>query len=375
MSEITTLPRLRINPVPMPSNSPTISAVVIVKNEEATIRRCIQSVLTQSVPVHEIIVVDGNSTDQTYRYVSELAARYEEITLVSEDSTADECGPAAARNTGAALANGDLLLFLNGDVTIEQDYVARLLRLMDKRHLDAAAGLRWNVRNSLVSGLMNVHNALKYDSSPVEEQTSPAFLSGDAMIIKAEHFWAIGGYDASMPAGEDADFGYRLVGYGSNIGYDKAAMIWHEGRHYRSLADWLQQLKWYGRGAASLARAHSWRLERERTGLHRNIVLPVSAILIFLLIAITFGAVVGPLAWVLGAIGFTAAGFKYVLSAMQVQRRCSSVEPPTQLLPLDIVLYPLFKSVRSAALSAFTWHSLLSSGEIEPERRTEDGAL
>ena len=52
----------------------------------------------------------------------------------------DGRGPAAARNTGAALATGDLLLFLNGDVTIGPDYVSRLLTLMDENDLDAAAG-------------------------------------------------------------------------------------------------------------------------------------------------------------------------------------------------------------------------------------------
>ncbi len=135
------------NLVLMPDNPPKISAVIVPKNEEATIRRCVSSVLDQSVSVHEIIVVDGNSIDHTARYVSDLARQYDEINLISEDSHGPDSGPAAARNTGAALATGDMLLFLNGDVTIGPDYASRLLNLMSEQDLDAVSGLRWNVRN------------------------------------------------------------------------------------------------------------------------------------------------------------------------------------------------------------------------------------
>lgn len=358
----------------MPHDSSTISAVIIARNDEATIRRCIKSVLEQYARVHEIIVVEGNSTDHTYRFAADLARKHDVINLVFEDPEADEHGPAAARNIGAALATGDLLLFLNGDVTIGPDYVTGLLELMDKRGLDAAAGLRWNVRESLVSGLMNVHYALNYDSSS-EMLRSPAYLSSDAMVIKAESFWSVGGYDANMPAGEDADLGYRLRGNGSEIAYDRDAMVWHEGRHYGSVIDWFQQLKDYGRGAASLALAHSWRLDRERSALHRNVVRPVSFGLLFLLVAIVLANVLGPLTLALGAVVTTGAGFRYVRAAARVQQQCESINPPTQLLPQDIMFYPLFKYVRNAALSVFTWQSLLSTGEPERARRTEDGTL
>ncbi len=358
----------------MPADPPGISVVIIAKNEQATIRRCVRSVMSQSVPVREVIIVDGNSTDQTYRYAAELARQHDDINLVSEDPNSGESGPAAARNTGARLANSELLLFINGDVTIGPDYVARLLKLMGEHQLDAAAGLRWNVRHSMVGGLMNVHYALSYDSSP-DVLTSPAFLSSDAMLIKAEAFWAVGGYDASMPAGEDVDLGYRLRGAGSGIGYDRAATIWHEGSHYRTVANWFKQLRWYGLGAASLARAHSWRMERERAGLHRNLVMPASKVLLVLLLIVTFATLFGPFAWAIGALGFTVAGLKYVLAAAHVQRTCNSIELPTRLLPIDIVLYPLFRTLRYAALSAFTWHALFASAREERARRTEDSAL
>ncbi len=361
-------------PANMPDLSQTISAVIVAQNEEATIQRCIRSVLSQSVPVSEVIVVDGNSTDRTPIYAADLAKRYEQVQVVRESRLSAATGPAAARNAGAELASGDLLLFVSGDVTFGSDYVAKLLDLMEDQRLDAAAGLRWNVRNSLVSGLMNVHYALNYRNLSASSN-SPAFLSSDAMVIKADVFWNVGGYDSVMPSGEDMDLGYRLRGAGSRMGYDRSATIWHEGRRFRSVADWFQQLKWYGRGAAALARAHSWRLERARTDFHQNVVLPLSLAMTLLLIAIVAGSVLGPVIWPIGAVGVAVLAVRYTRAALRVQQTCASAKAPGQLLPGDILLYPLFRAVRYAALSAFTWQAISSSGDIEAERSARDGGI
>lgn len=364
----------------MRSDGQRISAVIIARNEQATIQRCIESVLAQSVPVEEIIVVDGNSTDLTQRTVEELARRDGRIRLLVEDPDATERGPAAARNYGAAAASEGLLLFLNGDVSVGPDYLSRLLSEMESAGLDAVAGLRWNVRNSQISGLMNVHYALNYNTSPAtlsgrSGHPGPAFLSGDAMLIRSDSFWSVGGYDPSMPAGEDADLGYRLRGVGKKIGYRPEATIWHDGRHYHSLGGWLRQIEWYGRGAAALARAHAWRLERERDGLRSNVILPVSALLAFILILVMAASGSSPALWVIAAIGAAAGTARYVQTARRVHVRCASASLPTPPLPMDIALYPLFKIARYGLLSIFTWRELLTYREVEQSRQTGDRTL
>ena len=358
----------------MQSGGSTISAVIIARNEQVTIQRCIESVLAQSVSVEEIIVVDGNSTDRTQQIVSALAERDRRITLLVEEQDAPQRGPAAARNTGASVSSGDLLLFLNGDVAIGPDYVSTLITDMETSGLDAVAGLRWNVRNSMISGLMNVHYALNYNASP-KTLAGPAFLSGDALLIRADSFWSVGGYDPGMPAGEDADLGYRLRGVGRKIGYNSGATIWHDGQHYRSLGDWLRQIEWYGRGAAALARAHEWRIDRERAGLQRNVLLPVSGLLMFVLILALASSTANPILWAAITVGVAAGTTRYVQVIRRVQRRCSSVSLPTTPLPLDFALYPLFKIVRYGLLSVFTWRSLLSATEGHERRQTGDRIL
>jgi GT2 family glycosyltransferase len=360
---------------------PNISAVIIARNEQVTIRKCIESVLAQTVFVTEIIVVDGNSTDRTQPIVNRMASADARVRLLVEDPDAADRGPAAARNTGASIATGDLLLFLNGDVSVSPDYVSSLLAEMENAELDAVAGLRWNVRKSLIGGLMNVHYALNYNTSNrlrrSEEpgHTGPAFLSGDALLIRAESFWGVGGYDPTMPAGEDADLGYRLRGVGNKIGYCPDAIIWHEGQHYRSFVDWIKQIEWYGRGAAALARAHSWRLDKERSGLQSNVLLPLSAVLMFLLILVTAASASSSILWLIAGVGSLAVAARYVRTAMRVQQKCDSVSLPTTPLPVDILMYPLFKMARYGLLSVFTWRALLASNENERPEEAGDRTL
>jgi len=87
---------------------PSISVIIAVYNGGSTIRRAIQSVLSQTCPAHELIVVDDGSTDDTAAVVRECGER---ITYVYQPNA----GVSAARNAGAQTASGDWLAFLDAD--------------------------------------------------------------------------------------------------------------------------------------------------------------------------------------------------------------------------------------------------------------------
>ena len=89
---------------------PTVSAVIPVYNREHTIRRAIESVLSQDPPVAEVIVVDDASTDRTCSVVESI--QDSRILLIRH--TVNRNG-AAARNTGLQQATGALVTFLDSD--------------------------------------------------------------------------------------------------------------------------------------------------------------------------------------------------------------------------------------------------------------------
>ncbi|PDV97072.1 glycosyltransferase family 2 protein [Candidatus Chloroploca asiatica] len=92
--------------------SERISVIIPVYNGERFLAEAIQSVLDQTLPPDEIIVVDDGSTDNTAAIVAGLASTSPlPICYVDQENQ----GPAAARNHGIRLAKGDFLAFLDAD--------------------------------------------------------------------------------------------------------------------------------------------------------------------------------------------------------------------------------------------------------------------
>lgn len=88
--------------------TPSFSVIVPVYNGAATVRRAIDSVLDQTFPTLEIIVVDDGSTDDTAQVVAKAGER---VSYLYQSNA----GVAAARNAGAQRAKGDWLAFLDAD--------------------------------------------------------------------------------------------------------------------------------------------------------------------------------------------------------------------------------------------------------------------
>src|SRR5512141_2349358 len=88
--------------------SPRFSVIIPAFNAATTLARAIDSVCAQSWPVHEIIVVDDGSTDDT----ADVARRFgDAVRLIRQRNS----GVSVARNAGAAAATGDWLAFLDAD--------------------------------------------------------------------------------------------------------------------------------------------------------------------------------------------------------------------------------------------------------------------
>ena len=88
-----------------------VSVIIPTFNRAASVSRAIDSVLGQTYPRVEVIVVDDGSTDDTRERLSAYDHR---VQYVYEENA----GPAAARNRGAALATGELIAFLDSDDVI-----------------------------------------------------------------------------------------------------------------------------------------------------------------------------------------------------------------------------------------------------------------
>lgn len=116
----------------------TISVIIPAYNAEQYIRAAIQSVLAQTHPAQEIIIVDDGSTDGTRQAVEELQKQRGSDAPVIRYIYQQNQGPAAARNTGIKNAVGDYVAFLDAD---DRWLPARLERQMAVLRTRPDAGL------------------------------------------------------------------------------------------------------------------------------------------------------------------------------------------------------------------------------------------
>ena len=82
--------------------------VIPVYNIERHLRKCLDSVVGQTLKNLEIICVDDGSTDESPRILAEYAARDSRVRVITQENG----GPGAARNTGMEQADGEYLIFL-----------------------------------------------------------------------------------------------------------------------------------------------------------------------------------------------------------------------------------------------------------------------
>ena len=102
---------------------PLVSIIIPAYNVEKYINRGINSVLKQTYPNIQLVVIDDGSTDQTWNVIQRFALRDNRIKAIKQKNK----GVSAARNLGLSLADGDYVLFLDSDDWLEDDAVEFLL--------------------------------------------------------------------------------------------------------------------------------------------------------------------------------------------------------------------------------------------------------
>lgn len=99
-----------------------ISAIVPVYNTEKLVGRCIDSVISQTYPAWELILVDDGSTDGSLGVLKQYETNDSRIKVIHQENA----GPGLARNKGIQNASGDYIVFIDSDDIIKPDYFEKL---------------------------------------------------------------------------------------------------------------------------------------------------------------------------------------------------------------------------------------------------------
>lgn len=191
---------------------PTVSIVVPFHRDLSYLRRCLAAFhpLPEGA---ELIVVADAAVEDCRPLIQEFGARLLEIPGPS--------GPAIARNRGAAVARGEVLVFVDSDVVAARDALTRIVeRFRIEPHVQAVFGTYDDVPGApnFVSQYKNLAHAFVHRSSSTVATT---FWSGLG-AIRTRAFWSVGGFDERFPRPciEDIDLGYRLHAGGNAIRLD-----------------------------------------------------------------------------------------------------------------------------------------------------------
>jgi len=198
----------------------------------------------------EVIVVDDGSMLSAALEL-EAACHLHGARYIRHD---EPKGPAAARNSGAALATGEVVCFIDSDVTIPTDWKSTLLSHFVDPSVGAVA--------PRVAVQPERRRLTRYEqfSSPldlgdlggsVRPMTRLSYVPS-AMVLVRQSLAAR--FDESLRIGEDVDFIWSLAESGWTIRYVPSVVALHPTRP--TLATWLQQRLTYGRSAGPLSLRH-----------------------------------------------------------------------------------------------------------------------
>jgi glycosyltransferase involved in cell wall biosynthesis len=113
-----------------------ISIIVPVYNVEQYLDKCVQSLIRQTYPHIEIILVDDGSTDQCPALCDEYRKQDDRIKVIHKSNG----GLSEARNFGLSAATGEFILFVDSDDYIEEDSCLRFIEAMNGQKRDIVVG-------------------------------------------------------------------------------------------------------------------------------------------------------------------------------------------------------------------------------------------
>ncbi|MBW6512541.1 MAG: glycosyltransferase family 2 protein [Desulfuromonadaceae bacterium] len=188
----------------------TVAAIIPTHKRPELLKRAIASVLKQSVPVDEIIVVDDAACDVTRDLVHSF--QQDQLRYCRQNTA----GASASRNYGVQVARCEFVAFLDDDDEWRADKIAQQLQLVEAQSLDVCFS-----KIEIVYEGTNIHyltNA-RLPQNLRQAICIENFIGGTiSAMIRRTVFLSVGGFDLNFRAREEYDLWIRLVQVGARVG-------------------------------------------------------------------------------------------------------------------------------------------------------------
>ena len=206
----------------------TISVIIPAYNSKATIECSIESIIKQTYHDYEIVIIDGNSTDNTVKIIQEYAKQYDFIRYLSEKDS----GPYEAMNKGIDLADGQWLLFLGSSDLI---YSENTFETIFKEPIARDIGLLYGNIQTLDDTQFAKAGDI-YDGKFTIEKLLTKNICHQAIFYKKSLFKKLGKYNIKYPVTADWEMNMRFFAQ-SKVHYVDIIVAYFSGGGLSSRTD------------------------------------------------------------------------------------------------------------------------------------------
>lgn len=207
-----------------------VSVIIPAFNAEKAIGNCLSALRNQSFSdAFEIIVVDDGSKDNTCVVVNGFRG-----VLLHKQSNA---GPAVARNQGAHLASGRILVFTDSDCIPSKNWLEEMIKPFQDPEVVAVQGAYITQQRGIVPRFCQAEIEERYERMKKKDRVD--FIGSYSAAYQKDVFFQAGGFDEQFrtASGEDSDLSYRLSKTGKMV-FNPKAIVLH--RHPQSILKYWQ---------------------------------------------------------------------------------------------------------------------------------------
>lgn len=212
-----------------------ISVVIPLYNKEKAIARTVESVLKQTKPDFELIIVNDGSTDNSLAVAQQLAIQDSRLRIIDKPNG----GVSSARNTGIKAASGEYIALLDGDDTWDPTFLEEQVRLIEDfpkaglwgvNYAFVRSGIPYPCQQGMGAGFRG------YVENYFGTKHNDLFCSSSVMIRK-NVFEQVGYFDERIAASEDLDMWFRIILHFPIVYYDKVLVYYQQDAENRVAYD------------------------------------------------------------------------------------------------------------------------------------------
>ena len=309
-----------LDSTPAAPEGPLVSVILPVYNDQGTVRAAVDSLLCQTYPKLEVILVNDGSVDKT----ADILRSYSESDKRVKFLDIAHSGTSGAKNQGYQGSTGDVIFFAEGDAVYTKEYVEKAVKcLSEDKSIGGVCVLGGPLveRETMITRSMQTEKLLMHKLI-AQGKMKPYY----AWVFPRGVLEKVGLYDTNLSQAEDRDLFSRVKTAGYSIGLVQG-MLWY---HRRNETTWQFAKTSYRKGKRRIAYiAKNGRLKEFAKGVG---ALWASALL---LAAGMFDSI---FLWILLAL--IAGGFAYRTA------RVMYVGMGTGASRLGLVLVPVFQIIR-----------------------------